>query len=643
MGVLKSTIKLVNKYSAEADKIAKSAREMGNAMQKAVSPVEKLNNSLKKATNRTHQIKIKDLGSKEARNNIRKLNEDVNKLSKGKYKVNLEYKQSRIGKAKEVFAGIKDKTLEFKTRITGLAKATLEAKKMQKELKKATGKSWKISLKDVNGKGILSRLKDINKELGKAAKASLGKIGKGLMIGGGVLASAGAVVGKKALDKGMTLETQQLSMSHFMKGDEVKSAQYLKGLRKNAALTPFNDDEVIAAGTQAIQVTLGDTKRAMDLIKTAEDMAAMTPGATLEEAMNALRSADVGNMESLKRFGFQGTKEDLDAAGGDVLKMKSSKGLTLNDMYGGGAEKLSKSGAGKLSTIKGQLATGFTDTGKVLLDKISPVFDKLLPMSDRIAEEMPKKFGEILEKLEVFIEPVKNIFSSAFDAVQPLMEPLKSLGSAILPIVGSAFQIIGSFINSFVAPAFQILGQFIQGVVVPALQGLQSIIQVVVIPAFNVIAKVISATVVPVFKGIVSVVSKVTNAFKSVAGCVESFKNKISRFNPFKKNKGEENAQGTSYFSGGITKINERGEEFMKLPEGTKIYPHGETKRALAKESRKLFSRSKQSTESVNNNQTNVNNDRTVILKPTFNIYGNDSNENAREIEKRLRRAMVNI
>lgn len=645
MGVLESTIKLTNKYSAEADKIAKSAQEMGNAMQKAVSPVEKLTNSLKKATNRTHQIKIKDLDSKKAQVGVKKLNHDLHKLTKGKYKVNLEYKQSRIGKAKELMQGIKGKTVEFKTKVTGMAKATLEARRLQKELKQSTGKNYKIKLKDPDSKGILGRLKDINKELGKAAKASLGKIGKGLMIGGGVLAGAGSVVGKKALEKGMTLETQQLSMSHFMKGDEEKSAQYLKGLRKNAALTPFDDDEVIAAGTQAIQMTLGDTGRSMDLIKTAEDMAAMTPGATLEEAMNALRSADVGEMESLKRFGFQGTKEDLDNAGGDVLKMKSKKGLTLDEMYGGGAEKLSKSGAGKWSTITGQLSTGFTDTGRMLLDKVSPVFDKLLPLSDKIAEEMPKKVGELIDKFGVFIEPVKDIFNRAFEAVQPLMEPLKSLGSAILPLVGSAFEIIGQFITSFVAPAFEILGQFIQGVVVPALQGLQSIVQAVVIPAFNLIGKILNATVVPAFKGIVKVVGKVADAFKTVAGAIKKLKDKISSFNPFKRNKGEENAQGTSYFGGGITKVNERGEEYMKLPEGTKIYPHGETKKALSNESRKLFTRSKQDGETTNKSETNVSADnRTVILKPTFNIYGSDDpQETSREVEKRLRRVAVNI
>src|SRR5699024_3119213 len=100
-----------------------------------------------------------------------------------------------------------------------------------------------------------------------------------------------------------------------------------------------------------------------------------------------------------------------------------------------------------------------------------------------------------------------------------------------------------------------------------------------------------------------------------------------------------------SYFGGGITKVNERGEEYMKLPEGTKIYPHGETKKALSNESRKLFTRSKQDGETTNKSETNVSADnRTVILKPTFNIYGSDDpQETSREVEKRLRRVAVNI
>lgn len=647
MGAMKSTIQLVNKYSAEADKISRSANELSKSMQKAVKPTDNLKRSLNNLTNRTHKIKINQVGDKKIQKDLKKLNTEVRKFSNKKYNLQIDYKQGRVEKVKEVMSSFKDKIINIKTNTTGMLKARIDAKKLEKELKKATGKKHRIRINDEGGKGLLNRLKNINKELGKAAKNGLGKLGKGMAIGGAAALGTGVVLGKKALDAGMNLETQQLSMSHFLNGDESASKNYLKGLRKEATFTPFDTDEVVAAGTQAIQVTLGDTERAMSLVKTAEDMAAMTPGATLDEAMNALRSADVGRMEGLKRFGFQGTKEDLDAAGGDILKMKSSKGKTLNDMYGGGAEKLSKSGAGKVSTIGGQLKTGFTDVGKELLDRVSPALDKILPLSEKVMEQMPIKFGEVMDKLSVLVEPVKEIFSSVFEAVQPMIEPLKNLGSALLPLFSTALNFVSSIVKNIVAPAFEVIGSFINSIVVPALEVLNTAIQTFVIPALDLLGSILKATVVPVFQAVAKVVGKVANVFKSVATAVQNFKNKLASFNPFRrKNNDEENATGTSYFGGGITKLNERGEEFMRLPQGTKIYPHGETKRAIKNESRKLFNRTRNvdKEESVSNETLQSGNNRTVILKPVFNITeSRDGRDTSREVEKKLRRLAVNI
>ena len=44
---------------------------------------------------------------------------------------------------------------------------------------------------------------------------------------------------------------------------------------------------------------------------------------------------------------------------------------------------------------------------------------------------------------------------------------------------------------------------------------------------------------------------------------------------------GQANAEGTNNFTGGMTKINERGDELIELPEGTKIYPAHETGRRM--------------------------------------------------------------
>ena len=43
--------------------------------------------------------------------------------------------------------------------------------------------------------------------------------------------------------------------------------------------------------------------------------------------------------------------------------------------------------------------------------------------------------------------------------------------------------------------------------------------------------------------------------------------------------KTDNNATGTTYFGGGLTTINEHGYEVVDLPQGTRIYPHSQSKK----------------------------------------------------------------
>lgn len=212
------------------------------------------------------------------------------------------------------------------------------------------------------------------------------------------LAAISTLGASKALSSGAMLEQQQISMEHYigiqnkgMSADEVRKTRdnYLNELRTNANITPFTTEEVVAAGTRALNVAGGNTKSAMNIVKVAEDMAALTPGKTLEQAMEALADAKVGEFERLKEFGFKVNAETFKGFVGkgknddltDAETLKAFDILTstkLKPFFEGGAAKLSTSASGLWSTITGTISSKLQDTGLKVLEQLKPVMQKVI-------------------------------------------------------------------------------------------------------------------------------------------------------------------------------------------------------------------------------------------------------------------------
>jgi hypothetical protein len=86
-------------------------------------------------------------------------------------------------------------------------------------------------------------------------------------------------------------------------------------------------------------------------------------------------------------------------------------------------------------------------------------------------------------------------------------------------------------------------------------------------------------------------------------------------------------ATGTSYFTGGLTRINERGEELIQLARGSKIYPSQKTDRIIKNEVSK---------------DTNTSTTSTIDAPITINVYGNNKeDEIAKAISKEFKRLGV--
>lgn len=114
----------------------------------------------------------------------------------------------------------------------------------------------------------LIKAKDAASSVIKKLMGMLGTLAKGVTIGIAV-AGAGAALAGKAMGQGAMLEQQQISIEHFVgvnnrdqSADQIKqmSQQYMEALRNNANATPFTTNEVIAAGTRAVNVASGNTQ-----------------------------------------------------------------------------------------------------------------------------------------------------------------------------------------------------------------------------------------------------------------------------------------------------------------------------------------------------------------------------------------------
>ena len=361
----------------------------------------------------------------------------------------------------------------------------------------------------------------------------------------GVVGAATAAIGfaGTAVGLGSQLQQQQISMRHFIgvSNAGMDSAaldkmtnDYMEQLQKNANYTPFSQGEVMEAGTRALSVADGDTKKAMEFVKLAEDMAALNPGKTVMDAMEALADANVGEMERLKEFGFKMSADDFKAAGGDLFAMTDSKGRSLQGFYAGGAEKLSTSGAGLWSTITGNLESGVQQGGLKMLEALMPALQMAIPLSDQLADtfaQMGASIGGIITWLingftqaggvidycrgiVAQLTPLFNQISAWATANMPMIQAgFAKIWAAIDPIIATVITLIGIFWQMFEAawPILSKIGGFIADFMIIAIQNLCAVIQGIA-GAFQWVFNIVQ----PILQGILDLITPIVQGLRDI-------------------------------------------------------------------------------------------------------------------------------
>lgn len=412
---------------------------------------------------------------------------------------------------------------------------------------------------------------------------------------------------------------------------------------------------------------------------------------SFDQFSEAMKSA-TGNVSKEMNNTFGAAKDNLKAAlgriGAGLLGGSDNNGglfAGLTPMIQGVIAALGpfESAAGKVGDKLGELASGAIDKVKSGFGKVSEFFQPAM-------EKFKEGFTTVSEKLGQVIDPLKEKLSSAFEglkeAFSPLIESISGLfgnvvegnfsifttmidlaaqglsflADAIMvatPVIQSiaewisaniipAISEVVSWVSGTLIPAISDVVSTIMGVLIPIFQTVSDFIGSYVVPAFEIIANTVLSVAEPVFHVIASAVEKATGKFGDLVGAVgsaidallsvpgkiagmvgDAVGGAVSRVKGFFS---RGHATGTSYFGGGMTRVNERGEEMIQLARGDKIYPAGKTDRIIEKQ--------------INNRNQNRET-KNITLSPTININGANQNEKeiAKEVNRQLKRLAVNI
>lgn len=277
----------------------------------------------------------------------------------------------------------------------------------------------------------------------------------------------------------------------------------------------------------------------------------------------------MGEMERLKEFGFKSNADLFEASGGDLTKLQSTSGKTLDELFSGGTAAGADTAAAKIGTIAGTFESALANVGEKMLNDLSPALDVLVGKAEQYAPVV-----------ESVLTSVGDTFGNLFTALQPYTPLLSSLATVVGSVVSTAFSVVGTVLNDLVIPAIQWVGEHLE-------------------PAFQ---KAVDAA-----NWLKDALSSLKDMVKSAADAIGSIPSKVGSLasNAFSSLKSmfssKKHATGTMSFSGGLTQINENNKgEIVQLPSGSKIYPYQTTQKML----RKALNKSSGTT---NNNIFNVN------------------------------------
>lgn len=449
------------------------------------------------------------------------------------------------------------------------------------------------------------------------AVRSLGKLG---LAAGGAAAALGI---KSGLSEAMDLEGYRLQLETATK-DTVKAAGIMRYAVDLANRTPFEGGELVegAAKFEAMGMS------AEQWLTRAGDMAAAT-NKSFDQATEALIDAQTGELERLKEFGI--TKAMVVAQGEKLFRkvqIVNNKGQIVNqekfnqalislmeDKFAGGMEKQAGTMKGLWSTVTGVTKSalaemvGMTSDGSI---RAGSAMERLKGGVSQLAGRLEQwqqdgTLARLGEQLDQGLARGLDLASRGFqwlaengDTVKSTLFGLAGAFAAVkvlklatdLIFLGKTLFLFGKTAAAVMSANPMVLGIMAAVAAGGLLIGNWDEVKACAADLwqrttelFGGIRDSITWAFDSAKAGVSGFFDWIGDKLSSLDGAIEStpiiggiYKG-IKSAGGWVMDKLRGHALGTPYFSGGLTRINERGGEIVDLPSGTRIIPHDVSRR----------------------------------------------------------------
>lgn len=433
---------------------------------------------------------------------------------------------------------------------------------------------------------------------------------------------AATLAAKTGLSEAMDLEGYRLQLETATK-DTQKASEIMQYAIDLANKTPFEGGELVEGASKFEAMGMAAQK----WLPLAGDMAAAT-NKSFDQATEALIDAQNGELERLKEFGI--TKAKILEQGEKMfagVQLVNNKGQIVNqekfnealvalmqDRFAGGMEKQATTMKGLWSTVTGvtksalATITGITTDGSIrsgsaldlLKGKVQLLAGKLEQwQQDGTLNRIAQQFDQGLARAAELAGQAFNWVTANGDTIRRW---IVGLGSAlamvkILQFASGVIQAVKT-VSLFAKTVGLIVAAnpIVAGIGLAIAAGSLLIanwdrvkawainIKDQVVESFARIGESISGTFSGITDAIGGFFSWIGEKLSWLDGKIEGIPIIGSLYSGIKSWAGSAfsgsnwgisgHATGTSYFSGGWTRVNERGGEIMRLPGGTQIIPH---------------------------------------------------------------------
>lgn len=458
----------------------------------------------------------------------------------------------------------------------------------------------------------------------------------------GVQVAVSTVTGaiKTGFEEASNMEGYKVQLETATK-DTQKAGQLMSDAIQFANKTPFETGEVVQATSVMEMYGISSTRwlgdiadmagaTNKDIMQATEAMADVAVG-EFERIKEFGLKKDMIMAKSAEKYG-EGVVFNTK---GQVLEQEKLMDVVqemMQERYAGGAEKLAKTTKGLWSTVTGVWKTGMASimgismegetAGEIIDGSLMSVIKNGVETVATVLQNFQNNgyFKKMGESVTSFVNKGVSAFRSLSYTLAPFFDKFRS---TFLPIIKDVFNVI----TTQIYPAFKNVAEEVFPSVGNLFRSLCDLTSTlwnnVMKPVWDEFApKVQQAadTIGPIISGLIDVITGLsdflTNVFQgNWAGAWDSIKSTVSNaissmisdigglagslasvgeflMNPASAvakgvgklvggkipQKGEANANGTSYFSGGYTAINERGGEIAALPNGTTIIPADRSK-----------------------------------------------------------------